>query len=131
MQLFEQVLIISFSPSGLAHCGVFQQRYVNPILLGGHAVAHFKGKKRLCHSSAALITRGLFITFILQWQHNQGPCGFVHTDLVDYADNDGNLAHRDLECCRQYICWPGTSLGTLNPDHFIPVLNSIKSSIVA
>lgn len=27
---------------------------------------------------------------------------------MDYADNDGYLSHRDLECCRQYICWAGT-----------------------
>lgn len=26
---------------------------------------------------------------------------------MGYADNDGNLSHRDLECGRQYICWPG------------------------
>lgn len=41
---------------GLAHCGVFQQRYVNPILSGDHTVAHSKGKGMLCHSTAALIT---------------------------------------------------------------------------
>lgn len=34
---------------------------------------------------------------------------FVHADLVGYADNNGNVFHRDLECGRQYICWAGTS----------------------
>lgn len=38
----------------------------------------------------------------------KGHVFFVHADLLDYADNDGNLSHRDLECCRQYICWAGT-----------------------
>lgn len=38
---------------------------------------------------------------------NKGHVFFVHADLLDYADNDGNLSHRDLECCRQYICWAG------------------------
>lgn len=122
MQLFDQVLIFF---SGLAHCGVFQQRYVNPILFGDHAVAHFKGKTTLCRSCTAWITLRLFITSILQWQHDRGPCGFVHTDLMDNADNDGNLAHRDLECCRQYICWPGTSLRTLSSHRSIPLFQRV------
>lgn len=39
--------------------------------------------------------------------YDQEPCVFVHADLMGHADDNGNLANRDLECGRQYICWAG------------------------
>lgn len=42
------VLNFSFviSSSGFAHCCVLQQRDVDPLLSGDHAVAHSEGKER-------------------------------------------------------------------------------------
>ena len=100
-----------FSSSGFAHCCVLQQRDVGPLLSGDYAVAHSEGKekfKHAPHSTVCSCWSGCILLTLAVKYYDQEPCVFVHADLMGYADNDGNLSHRDLECGRQYICWAGT-----------------------
>lgn len=100
-----------FSPSGVAHCCVLQQRDVNPLLSGHNAVAHSEGGESLSFPSQprrSLWTWGGVLLTSAGSHCDKDPCVFVRADLMVHADNDGNLSHRDLECGRQYICWAGT-----------------------
>lgn len=99
---------VLISSSGFAHCCVLQQRDVGPLLSGGYAVAHSEGKEKFKHASYSIVLFLLVLLTLAVKYHDQEPCVFVHADLMGYADNDGNLSHRDLECGRQYICWAGT-----------------------
>lgn len=117
----QDITLVLISSPGVAHCCVLQQRDVDPLLFGGNAVAHSEGKERFkcvprsitgfCRSGCILLTPA--VTY-----YDREPCVFVHADLMDYADNDGNLSHRDLECGRQYICWAGT-LGLMSLQHYL------------
>lgn len=51
------------SSAGLAHCRLFQQRDVDPLLFGVNAVGHFEGMERLCHNTKPSITVRLFIAY--------------------------------------------------------------------
>lgn len=71
-------------------------------------MAHSEGKNLSPHYITASCRSGCVpITPAVSYDDLE-PCVFVHADLMGYADNDGNLSHRDLECGRQYICWAGT-----------------------
>ena len=100
------------SSSGFANRCVLQQCDVGPVLFGDNAVADIEGEAKLKHVPHVIRHVPLGSRYIsltpAEMYCNQEPRVFVHADLMGYADNHGNLSHRDLERGRQYICWAGT-----------------------
>lgn len=96
------------SSSGNAYRCVLQQCNVGALLSGVNAVAHPEGKHLPPISQAR---KGYMLNHLRRTSNHMlfflCFCFFAHTDIMDYADNNGNLSHRNFECSRQYIYWPG------------------------